>query len=63
MLFDERPLERSNDYFCKLCKAANIFTRIETRSFSEFEHLIRSNFVNDEDSRLYVTKRVMSMKE
>jgi hypothetical protein len=55
VLFDEKPHKRSDDYFCELDEAASVFTGIEAKSMLDFEHLIGSHHINDEDSLLYVT--------
>jgi hypothetical protein len=62
VLFDERPPQRSHDYFRELDEAASVFTGVEAKSVSDFEHLIRSHHIDDEDLLLYVTKRVMPRK-
>jgi hypothetical protein len=36
VLFDERPPERSDDYFCELDEAASVFTGVEAKSVSDF---------------------------
>jgi hypothetical protein len=49
VLFDEIPPERSDDYFCDLDEAASVFTGGGAKSVSDFEHLIGSHHVDDED--------------
>jgi hypothetical protein len=56
LLFDGKPLKRSDDYFRKLDEAVSVCTGVEATSVSDFEHLIRSHCVDDEDSLLYVNK-------
>jgi hypothetical protein len=45
---DKRPTERSNNYFSELDEAGNIyiFTGIEAKSISDFEHLFGSHHVD-----------------
>jgi hypothetical protein len=62
VLFDEKPQERSDDYFRELDEAASVFTEVEVKSVTDYEDLIGSHHVDDKDSLLYETKRVMSRK-
>jgi hypothetical protein len=62
VLFDERSPYRSDDYFRKLDEAASVFTGVDAKSVSYYEHLIGSHHADDKDSLLYVTKRVIFRK-
>jgi hypothetical protein len=62
VLFDEKSFERSVDYCRELDDAASVFTKVEAKSVSDYEHLIGSHHVDDEDLLLYVTKRIISRK-
>jgi hypothetical protein len=62
VLVGKSPPERSDDYFRNLDEAASVFKGVETKSVSDYKHLIGSHHVDDEDSLLYVIKRVMSRK-
>jgi hypothetical protein len=63
VIFDERPPpETTDNYFCELDEAVSIFTKMEAKWVSDYECLLGSHNVDDEDSLLYVIKRVMSRK-
>jgi hypothetical protein len=62
LLFDERIHDGSDDYFCKLDKAASVFTGPEANKLSDLEHLIGYRHVIAYASLLYVTKRELLRK-
>jgi hypothetical protein len=62
VLFDERVPERSEDYFKELDEAAAVFTKPDGESVADFQYLVDTHHIDDEDQLLYQTKRVVERK-
>jgi hypothetical protein len=62
VLFDERIPERAEDYFRELDEAASLFTLPEAMNERDFQYLVGTYHIDDEDQLLYVTKRVVRRK-
>ena len=62
VLFDEKPPDRTEEYYKELELAAKVFVDPESESVADYQHLVNSYHIDDEDTLLYQVKRVEAYK-